>query len=287
MVEPLCKNELQLDWEKWEMYAFPPLTSMPKVLSKIRANQASMILIPPLWPQQSWYLHILHLSKDMSMFLPLSPQLLTQTLYGRGAAVSPGHYQPPLVAWWDAYASWCSGWDIDPTSNPATSVSNFLTFLVDFKVFNMLVGYVTAISVRHDPIGDIPHATVVLCVKGLLHYKHMCKVLVPPWNLEVVLHALKKSPFESVSDSSNKQLTWKAVFLVAITFARRAGKLYALHHDPPCISFNAEEVTLYPDVAFLPKVNTCKAFHASNTLDCHPSAAEKATYYVCYVFFVF
>ena len=136
-------------------------------------------------------------------------------------------------------------------------------------------GYATAISSRHAPIDGHPvstHPSVSLWMKGLRNRKGLPRVLIPPWNLELVLQALKKWPFEPVNVASRKHLTWKAVFLVAITSARRASELHALRHVQPYISFSAENVTLFPDVAFLPKVNT--PFHASRPL-CLPSLSRE------------
>ena len=51
-----------------------------------------------------------------------------------------------------------------------------------------------------------------------------------------------------------KFLILKAAFLVAMTSAKRASELAALLADPPFIQFHPDEVTLYFDVSFLPKV---------------------------------
>ena len=118
------------------------------------------------------------------------------------------------------------------------------------------------------------HPAVQLWIKGLTKTMGLPRVLVPPWNLEIVLSALKGPPFEPMNLASNKHLTWKVVFLVAITSARRAGELHALRIDPPYIRFGAEEVTLYPDIAFLPKVNT--PFHAAQAL-CLPALRREET----------
>jgi hypothetical protein len=152
-----------------------------------------------------------------------------------------------------------------------TVVLDFLTSLVEAKAVNTIRGYVTAISSRHVPIEGQSlslHPAVSLWIKGLVKHKGLPRVLVPPWNLEVVLHALKKWPFEPLRTASNKFLTWKTVFLVAIASARRAGEIHAFRHDPPYVSFGSEDATLYPDVAFLPKINT--SFHASQAV-CLPA----------------
>ena len=79
------------------MYAFTPNPFLPKVLAKMQADQASMILITTLWPQQSWYPHILLLSQDMPTILPLFPHLLSQTLMDEGQLFHQDNTTLPLV----------------------------------------------------------------------------------------------------------------------------------------------------------------------------------------------
>jgi hypothetical protein len=136
-------------------------------------------------------------------------------------------------------------------------IINFLTSLVENKVISTIRGYTTAISSRHDPTDGLPislHPAVTLWIKGLVRCKGLPRALVPPWNLEVILSALKGLPFKPLNMALNKHLTWKSVFLIAITSARRAGELHALRHSPPYVIFGTEDVTLNPDISFLPKV---------------------------------
>ena len=166
---------------------------------------------------------------------------------------------------WSAYASWCSARDINPTMASIAEVLDFLTSISDEKSTNTLKGYVSAISNRHAPInggtfGSNPAVTQWL--KGLVQSKGISRSIVPPWDLDIVLAALKSYPFEPASN--DKFATWKAVFLVAITSARRAGELHALRKDQPYARWSATGVTLFPDVTFLPKVNT--PFHSSQPI---------------------
>ena len=46
--------------------------------------------------------------------------------------------------------------------------------------------------------------------------------LVPAWNLDLVPAALKRQSFEPIRNASLQHLTWKTVFLLAITPPRRA-----------------------------------------------------------------
>jgi hypothetical protein len=70
----------------------------------------------------------------------------------------------------------------------------------------------------HDSI----HHDVSLWIIRLMKQKGLPWVLVPEWNLEIVLYALKQWPFELLRMAASKYLTCKTIFLAAITSAHRA-----------------------------------------------------------------
>ena len=53
-------------------------------------------------------------------------------------------------------------------------------------------------------------------------------VSVPKWDLNLVLHSLKKAPYEPVALAPLKQLTYKTVFLLALASAKRVSELHGL-----------------------------------------------------------
>lgn len=81
-------------------------------------------------------------------------------------------------------------------------------------------------------------------------FKHL-----PPWNLAVVLHALAKPPYEPLKDTSLKQATLKAVFLLALALGRRRSFLHALMHGAPYTLFamDGSGMSLRPCPAFVAK----------------------------------
>jgi len=101
-------------------------------------------------------------------------------------------------------------------------------------------------------------------VSGLTKTKGFPRTLIPAWDLQIVLRALKKFPFEPMRTASFKYVTWKTVFLLAITSARRASELHALCFTQPYIAMTDPVVLLWPNIEFLPKVNT--PFHASQPI---------------------
>ena len=50
---------------------------------------------------------------------------------------------------------------------------------------------------------------------------------IPSWNLSLVLHHLKKAPFEPVKEASLKYLTFKTVFLLALGSGKCRSEIHA------------------------------------------------------------
>jgi hypothetical protein len=59
-------NAFSLRWTDLHAYAFPPFTLIPRCLSKIKRERATIVLICPLWPAQTWFPLLL----EMSVGLP-------------------------------------------------------------------------------------------------------------------------------------------------------------------------------------------------------------------------
>ena len=95
-MEAFATNSLVISWKGLWGYAFPPLAILPVVLSKIREQGATIIVIAPLWPRRSWYTDLLHLLVDYPYRLPFKSDLLSQN---KGKFI---HHDPQvfnLVAW--------------------------------------------------------------------------------------------------------------------------------------------------------------------------------------------
>ena len=78
----------------------------------------------------------------------------------------------------------------------------------------------------------------------------------PTCCLELVLIALTKVPFEHIEICHLKYLTWKTVFLLAITSGHRDSKLHALCCRILYIWFTSAGVTRFTNLQFLLKVYT-------------------------------
>ena len=58
-------------WKGFRGYAFPPISLIPRVLRKIREDQAWVVLIAPRWPRRNWFLDLIGLLAGSPRTLPL------------------------------------------------------------------------------------------------------------------------------------------------------------------------------------------------------------------------
>ena len=72
-----------LSWEQLTAYAFPPVSLLPQVVSKLRDQGCHrMILIAPGWPNMPWFWDLVELSVQIPFSLPLVRDLVTQPFNG-------------------------------------------------------------------------------------------------------------------------------------------------------------------------------------------------------------
>ena len=122
-----------------------------------------------------------------------------------------------------------------------------------------VLGYLTAITSRHARVKLAAKSyrlsklsSVQTWVRGLRQLKTIPRKIIPEWSLELVLKRLKLFPFHPAASADLKHLTLKAVFLVAITSARRASELHAIRSDT--LQFSSTGVSAFTDPRFVPKV---------------------------------
>lgn len=75
---PMAIDALSIKWD-WNLaYAFPPIPMIPKVLAKIREDQARVILVAPFWPKRAWFSLLRSMSITDPWVLPDQEDLLVQ-----------------------------------------------------------------------------------------------------------------------------------------------------------------------------------------------------------------
>ena len=78
-------DALSQDCQGRLMYMFPPFPLLSKVIQNLRTIQkGEVILIPPWWPSQLWFPHLLHLCVDQPLFFTYCWDLLSQQGYVSG-----------------------------------------------------------------------------------------------------------------------------------------------------------------------------------------------------------
>lgn len=75
---PWAVDAFSITWDWSLAYAFPPAPLIPRVLRKIREDQARIILIAPFWPKRAWFSLLRSLSESDPWVLPELRDLLHQ-----------------------------------------------------------------------------------------------------------------------------------------------------------------------------------------------------------------
>lgn len=84
------------------------------------------------------------------------------------------------------------------------------------------------------------------------------------WDLSKDLHSLPGAPFQPLRSSGLQFLTFKVVFLVAVTLARWLSELAAFSLRKDLCIFHPDRVDLRLDPSFVPRVNSW--FHRAQEL---------------------
>ena len=99
-------------------------------------------------------------------------------------------------------------------------------------------------------------------IKGLQKEAPPPKSRVTAWNLNVILEALGKPPFEPLNEVDIKHLTYKTIFLVAWGTAARVSEIHALAMDGDHLRFEQNNKWL--------EMTAAMEFLAKNQLATHP-----------------
>lgn len=76
-------DAFSIDWSKFNFYAFPPFSLIPRCLQKIQQDKGKGILIVPVWPTQTWFPLVLQLLYSQPWICQPSPKLLQHTTHNR------------------------------------------------------------------------------------------------------------------------------------------------------------------------------------------------------------
>ena len=84
------------DWSSILGFAHPPWCLIPRVLRKVRSEEASLVLVTPLWPSQAWFPDLMEMLMDSPIELPQMAGVITPS---PNCDCPVGETPPRLVAW--------------------------------------------------------------------------------------------------------------------------------------------------------------------------------------------
>ena len=193
------------NWSKWTCLIHPPVVLLPRVLRKIKEDQATaVLLIAPNWTGQPWFPDLVQMLVDRPLLqpqrqylliLPFQPTAYHPLWKSLHLTVWPLLWAGPskevvdilLASWgtatqkqysgpWKAWVRWCSQRGSCPISGSVTEVLAFLAFLVTQGTFKYrtISLYRSAISQAHDPVGSTQLGSlpvVARFIKGVFKMK--------------------------------------------------------------------------------------------------------------------
>ena len=168
-------DALTVSWENLDMYAFPPVSLLGKVISKLSDHlYKGVILIAPGWPNMPWFWDLVDLSSQIPICLPSHPDLVSQpfnrarhrdltslNIPGAEALKEQGFSSPVAVrieasqrrstrtvneAKWSVFVRWCE-------TSQVKQIADFLLHLIQEKNLqpSTIDGYRSAIA---DNLGN-------------------------------------------------------------------------------------------------------------------------------------
>ncbi len=279
-------------WPRLHLYAFPPIALLPRVLERVCRDRVWLLLVAPFWPGRVWFSDLISLLDGSPWEIPIRRDLLSQA---GGTLVHPQPELWKLWVWplrgalliasglstevvetilqsrapstmklyalkWRLFTSWCGDRQLDPVNRPVGTVLEFMQARLSAGLtHSTLKVYVAAISAYHASLGGQSvgrHPLVTRFLRGALRLRPPVRSRIPPWDLAVVLKALCRPPFKPIEEISDRHLTLKTVFLLAITSLKRVGDLQALSVAPTHLDFapGMAKAFLYPRAGYVSKV---------------------------------
>ena len=288
-------DALTLSWEDLDMYLFPPVSLMGKVVSKLSDHwYRRAILIAPGWPNMPWFWDLVELSARVPLCLPHHPDLVTQpfnkarhrdltnlNLHAWLLEPRQSRSKGSLAQWRQElrrlkdvqpeqstkrsgpfFVRWCETSQMDFRNPSIKQIADFLLHLFQEKNLqpSTIDGYRSAIA---DKLGNTSvnvgkDENLTRLLDSFHRDRPKGRRGVPAWNLSLVLHQLTKAPFEPLRKASLKHLTFKTVFLLALASGKRRSEIHAWLNKNIRHQADWSKVSLYPSPSFLAKNHLAK-----------------------------
>ncbi len=91
---PLGLDAMVQTWPRLRLYAFPPISLLPGVLTRVRRDGVRLLLVAPCWPGRVWFSDLISLLDGSPWEVPIRRDLLSQA----GGAIL--HPRPELWKLW-------------------------------------------------------------------------------------------------------------------------------------------------------------------------------------------
>ena len=158
---------------------------------------------------------------------------------------------------WTIFKKWCLSNQVDLRAPPVKPIVHFLLYLFQNRKLqpSTINGYRSAIA---DKLGNSPiNVSKDENLTRRLYSFHRDRPKgwrgIPSWNLSLVLHQLTNAPFEPIKEALLKQLTFKAVFLLALASGKHRSDIHAWQNKNIRHQSDWSKVSLYPSPSFLSK----------------------------------
>ncbi|XP_061443331.1 uncharacterized protein LOC133365453 isoform X1 [Rhineura floridana] len=170
---------------------------------------------------------------------------------------------------WVAFSRWCQSQNIDPSKATVQQVLLYLHrgLMLGLRPNTLRRHASTLSSILSVSSTDAPiasHPFIKRFLRGTALRSPAVAHRFPSWSLSKVLQALQRPPFEPLRTVPLRLLSFKVVFLIAITSARRVSELGALSSARHLCVFHKDSVVLKTDPSFCPKVNS--VFHCNQDI---------------------
>ena len=161
------------------------------------------------------------------------------------------------------FQKWCFDCERSLEDVTIQEIADFLMVLFDEGLsVSTISGYRTAISSAVGSFEGFPvgaHPVISKLISAFKVARPVNRVYFPAWNVNIVLDALMKSPFEpprfgSVQD--RKFASWKTAFLVAFSSFKRASEIHAISRSKRDLIFLPDAVQLRAIPGFLAKTQS-------------------------------
>ncbi len=252
-------------WTGLKAYANPPWNLVGRVAAQAQAEQASLVLVAPVWRTQPWYPILLEMLVDAPHLIP--PETSNKSLTDENPSASRlAHIREKcrdhklseeassliFGSWrkktnksynslFGRWHSWCSRRGTNPFS---IDIANFLAelFTEGYK-YNSLNAYRSAISSVHEKVEGYEvghHPLITRLIKGVFNTRPPLPKYTSTWNVQTVLDHI--TSMGANNGLSLKELTLKTVMLLSLTRPSRSADLAqlevgAMHPHPDGVSF--------------------------------------------------